>query len=135
MFQFLLSRLKSFRHAFSGIAFVLRTQKNAWIHSVILGLALLAAFWLRLPTGDWAVILLTAAMVFATEFINTAIEAVVDLASPAEHALAKAAKDVGAAAVLIAALSAILIGLLVLGPPLWERLSSIAVQSATSLQR
>jgi diacylglycerol kinase len=64
-------------------------------------------------------------MVFAAEFINTAIEAVVDLASPRKHPLGKVGKDVGAAAVLIAALAAVLIGLLILGPPLLEKLSSL----------
>jgi diacylglycerol kinase len=61
-------------------------------------------------------------MVFTAEFLNTAIEAVVDLASPQKHPLAKVGKDVGAAAVLIAALAAVLVGLLILGPPLWARL-------------
>jgi diacylglycerol kinase len=62
-------------------------------------------------------------MVFTAEFINTAIEAVVDLASPGKHPLAKVGKDVGAGAVLVAALSAVLIGLLILGPPMWMKLS------------
>jgi diacylglycerol kinase len=60
-------------------------------------------------------------MVFTAEFINTAIEAVVDLASPVQHPLAKVGKDVGAGAVLVSALAAALIGLLILGPPLWAR--------------
>jgi len=68
-------------------------------------------------------LLLTIAMVWTAEFINTALEAVVDLASPQNHPLAKVGKDVGAAAVLIAALTSILIGLLILGPPLWDRIN------------
>lgn len=79
--------------------------------------------WLKLPARDWAVLVLTIAMVFMAEFINTAIEAVVDLASPVHHPLGKVGKDVGAGAVLVAALAAIIIGLLILGPPLWARLS------------
>jgi diacylglycerol kinase len=67
-------------------------------------------------------------MVFAAEFLNTSIEAVVDLASPDHHPLAKIAKDVGAAAVLVAALAAILVGLLILGPPLWAKLSPLLNQ-------
>jgi diacylglycerol kinase len=59
--------------------------------------------------------------VFSAEFINTSIEAVVDLATREHHPLAKIGKDVGAAAVLVAALAAILIGLLILGPPLWQK--------------
>jgi len=82
----------------------------------------IVAFWLELPARDWAVLILTITMVFTAEFINTAIEAVVDLASPQKNLLAKVGKDVGAAAVLIAALAAVLIGLLILGPPLWAKL-------------
>jgi len=62
-------------------------------------------------------------MVWTAEFLNTALEAVVDLASPESNHLAKVGKDVGAAAVLIAASSSAIIGLLILGPPLWERLT------------
>lgn len=82
-------------------------------------MVVLLAFWLRLPLGDWAVLILTIALVWVGEFINTAIEAVVDLASPQHHHLARTAKDVAAAAVLLAAFASILVGLLILGPPLW----------------
>jgi len=125
MRQFIVSRLLSFRHAFAGIGYMLRTQRNAWIHTVIFVLALLAAAWLKLPPRDWVLILLTAVLVFGAELVNTSIEAVVDLASPDMHPLARAAKDTAAAAVLLAAFSAILIGLLLLGPPLWDKLSSL----------
>ena len=121
--NFLISRWHSLGHAFRGWGYVMRTQHNALIHAVAATLVFLVSLWLRLPTRDWAVLILTIAMVFAAEFINTAIEAVVDLASPRQHPLAKVGKDVGAAAVLIAALSAVLIGLLILGPPLWAKIS------------
>jgi diacylglycerol kinase len=100
----------------------MRTQRNAWIHSAIAAVVLIVGLWLGLPRRDWAVLVLTAALVFVAEFINTSIEAVVDLASPQEHPLAMIGKDVGAAAVLISALAAILIGLLILGPPLWVKI-------------
>ena len=120
--EFFISRAHSFGHAFHGWWYVIRTQRNAWIHAVITILVLLVAWWLRLPLRDWAVLFLTIAMVWTAEFINTALEAVVDLASPQRHPLAKVGKDVGAAAVLIAALAAILVGLLIMGPPLWDKL-------------
>lgn len=119
---FLVSRWHSFGHAIRGWLYVLRTQQNAWVHALAAAMVCVLGLWLGLPARDWAVIVLTIAMVFAAEFVNTAIEAVVDMASPARHPLAKVGKDVGAAAVLIAAAAAIVIGLLVLGPPLWERL-------------
>jgi diacylglycerol kinase len=80
---------------------------------------------LGLPLQEWAVLILTIAMVWTAEFLNTALEAVVDLASPNRHPLAKVGKDVGAAAVLIAAMSAVIIGLIILGPPLYARLTLI----------
>ena len=126
---FTLDRLRSFRHALRGWNFVLKTQKNAWVHSLAALAVLVFGLWLQLPARDWAVLVLTIAMVFTAEFINTAIEAVVDLASPGTHPLAKVGKDVGAAAVLVAALSAVLIGLLILGPPLWAKLNLLLEHS------
>ena len=123
--QFITSRIAAFGHAFRGWAYVLQTQHNAWIHSLIATLVILVGLWLGLPTRDWAVLVLAIAMVFTAEFINTSIEAVVDLASPTHHPLAKVGKDVGAAAVLIAAISSVVIGLLVLGPLLWQRLQGL----------
>jgi diacylglycerol kinase len=121
--EFIISRIQSFGHAFRGWGYVLKTQHNAWIHSTVATLVIILGLWLELPARDWAVLVLAIAMVYTAEFINTSIEAVVDLASPVHHPLAKVGKDVGAAAVLVAALAAALIGLLILGPPLWARLT------------
>jgi len=123
--EFIHSRIESFGHAFRGWGHVLKTQHNTWIHAVVAVLVFIIAFWLKLSTQDWAILIIMVTIVFTAEFINTAIEAVVDLVSPQKHPLAKIGKDVGAAAVLIAALAAILIGLLILGPPLWLKLSSL----------
>jgi len=117
------SRLASFRHAFAGWWYVLRTQHNAWIHAVASLAVLGAALWLRVERLDWAILILTVAVVWVAEFVNTSVEAVVDLLSPDIHPLAKIAKDIAAASVLIAALAALVVGLLVLGPPLWLRFS------------
>jgi diacylglycerol kinase (ATP) len=117
------SRLASFRYAFAGWWYVLRTQHNAWIHALVAVAVIAVALWLGLDFRDWAILLLTVAVVWVAEFVNTAVETLVDLVSPEIHPLAKAAKDIAAAAVLIAALAAIVIGVLVLGPPLWMRLS------------
>jgi len=119
---FITSRIAAFGHAFRGWGHVLKTQHNAWIHSLIASIVIVLGLWLGLPPSDWAILVLTIAMVFSAEFINTAIEAVVDLASPVHHPLAKVGKDVGAGAVLVAALAAIVIGLLILGPPLWTKI-------------
>jgi diacylglycerol kinase len=115
------SRLASFRHAFAGWWYVLRSQRNAWIHAVASIAVFVLALWLELERVEWAILLLTVALVWVAEFVNTSVEAVVDLLSPDIHPLAKVAKDVAAAAVLIAALAAVVIGLLILGPPLFKK--------------
>ncbi|MFN0051290.1 MAG: diacylglycerol kinase family protein [Planctomycetales bacterium] len=117
------SRGASFRHALTGCAYVLRTQRNAWIHAVATLVVVAAGLWLPLAPAEWAILLLTIAAVWVAEFLNTALEAVVDLASPTVHPLAKVAKDVAAAAVLITAIAALLVGLLILGPALRSRLT------------
>ncbi len=128
MLEFIKSRIQSFGHAFHGWAYVIRNEKNAWIHAVVTILVVLVATWLSIPLTEWAILVLTIALVWSAEFLNTAIEAVVDLASPVHHPLAKVGKDVGAAAVLIAACAAVLVGLLILGPHLWLRLAPVLVR-------
>jgi diacylglycerol kinase len=122
MIEFLTSRTRSFRYAFEGWWHVIRTQQNAWIHAVVSVVVIIMGFWLRISPQDWAVIILAIAMVWAAEFFNTALEAIVDLASPQTNHLAKVGKDVGAAAVLIAATASVLIGLLIFGPPFWVKI-------------
>ena len=103
MGNFIHSRVLSFRNAIRGWWFVIRTQKNAWIHAVITVLVIVVGLFLKLPIRDWAVLLVTISTVWTAEFLNSALEAVVDLASPDQHPLARVGKDVGAAAVLAAA--------------------------------
>lgn len=125
MRDFLASRLRSFRYAFTGWGYVLRTQRNTWIHAAASIAVVLLGWWVGLQALDWAIIFIAITLVWMAEFLNTALEAVVDLASPQQHPLAKVGKDVGAAAVLLSALAAVIIGILVLGPPLWARLSML----------
>lgn len=116
------NRLASFRHAFDGVSFVFHTTPNAWIHLAITVIVIGVGWWLQLGALHWAALALVVGLVWIAEFINTAIESAVDMASPEIHPLAGAAKDVAAAAVLLAAGTAVVVGLLVLGPPLLARL-------------
>jgi diacylglycerol kinase len=123
---FFKSRIKAFGYAFSGWWFVIRTQRNAWIHMVVSVIVIIMSFILHISASDWALILLAIAMVWIAEFLNTALEAVVDIATNHQHhELARVGKDVGAAAVLIAAASSVVIGILILGPPLWSMIKSL----------
>ncbi len=116
------STARSFGYAFSGLGYLFRTQRNSRIHAFFGVAAIGVAAWLRINRIEWAIILWTISAVIILEGVNTAIEAVVDLASPEIHPLAKTAKDVAAAMVLFAAMTAIVVGLLILGPPLLHRL-------------
>src|SRR5687767_15714976 len=120
-----LNRLDSFRHAFRGWWYTIRTQPNAWIHAVASIGAVVLGLWLGLNPLEWAVILLAMGIVWVAEFFNTAIESVVDLASPELHPLAGIAKDVAAAAVLVGAGTALLTGLIIIGPPLLQRVLNL----------
>jgi len=120
--HFIRSRLPAFRHAFRGLGYVLKTQKNAWIHSAATLVVIALGLWLKLSLGEWVPLVMVIGLVWLSEAFNTAIEALTDLASPVPHPLAKVAKDTAAAAVLLAALTSVVIGLLILGPPLLQRL-------------
>lgn len=115
-------RLLSFSYAFSGWKYVVRTQPNAWVHAVVSVCVIGLAIWLHISALEWAVLILTTMAVWMAELFNTALEVIVDMTSPEYHPLAKTAKDVAAAAVLVGAICAVVIGLLILGPPLWTRL-------------
>ncbi len=123
MSNFLRSRARSFRHAFAGWGYALRTQPNTWIHAAFTLAVIIVCLWLRLPALNFAVIILTITLVWVAELVNTAIESTMDLVSPNHHQLAKAGKDAAAGAVLVSAVGAILTGLLVIGPPLWDKLN------------
>jgi len=124
MRHYFTTRKKSFQYAFSGVQFVLRTQKNAWIHLLFTAAVILAGVLLGLTWIEWVFIILCIAFVWVTEFVNTAIEAAVDLSGDVEHPVAKISKDVAAAAVLIAAISAVAIGALIFIPKLLDLLKN-----------
>ena len=110
------SILKSFRFALDGIRFALKTQKNLHIHLTIASLVILLSVFLHCSSIEITILLLTIVVVISLELVNTAIEATIDLVSPHSQPLAKIAKDLGAAAVLIAALCSVIIGVIILGP-------------------
>ena len=118
MAEFFRSRARSFRYAFAGWWYVIRTQRNAWIHTVASLAVFVLALLLQLAARDIALLIVCIALVWMAEFFNTSLEAVIDLASPDVHPLAKVGKDVAAAAVLITALASALVGFLIMGPPL-----------------
>lgn len=110
--------LRAFGFAFQGLIHLFATQWNARIHFLAMLVVCVAGWWLRISRIEWLILILTCTLVISLEAINTAIEAAVDRCSTEIHPLAKTAKDVGAAAVLIAAIGAVVIGCVVFVPHL-----------------
>jgi diacylglycerol kinase (ATP) len=109
-------RLRSIKFAVRGIATMIRTQHNAWIHATATVVVIAAGLVLRLSAPEWCWVVLAIMSVWTAEALNTAFEFLTDVASPAFHPMAGQAKDVAAGAVLLAACGAVAIGVLVLGP-------------------
>ncbi len=117
--------LRSFRYAFAGIGYVLRTQRNARVHLTIIVLVIAAGFFFRVSAVEWAILALAMGMVFSAEMINTVAELAVDLLTQHYHPMAKVAKDVGAGAVLVAAIAAVAVGVAIFGPRVWSWLARL----------
>ena len=106
--------VRSFEHAYRGMIYAVRTQRNMRLHVVVAVLVLVASLLVGVSKLELAVLVLTIMLVFVTELFNTAMEFVVDLATKEFHPLAKLAKDVSAGAVLVSSVGAVLVGYLVL---------------------
>ena len=115
---FLAARLDSFRYAGNGIAVMMRSQHNAWLHAIATVVVCLVAFYLDVTRDEWCCIVLTMVTVWSAEALNTALEFLANAVAPTPHPLIKKAKDVAAGAVLLAVAGAMIIGVLILGPRL-----------------
>lgn len=109
-------RIRSFYYAFKGLAEVVRSQANMRIHLLAAAAALFAAWFFNISPGEWMILILVIGMVLSAEVMNTAIEYLTDLISPAQHPLAGKAKDAAAAAVLLCALTAVIVGSIIFLP-------------------
>jgi diacylglycerol kinase (ATP) len=113
-------RVQSFRYAWYGLALMLRSQHNAWLHAFASICIVGAGTLFGLTAGEWCWVILAIMAVWTAEALNTALEFLADAATSEFHPLVKCAKDVAAGGVLISALGSVVIGLLVLGPHLIE---------------
>ncbi|MBQ3432555.1 MAG: diacylglycerol kinase family protein [Clostridia bacterium] len=112
--------LKGFKYAFKGIFYALHTQKNMRFHATIMAFMfffLLKYDFFEITRGQFAVLALTCGIVLSLEFVNSSIEAVVDLVSPEYNRLAGIAKDTAAGAVLMSAIAAVVVGLIIMLQP------------------
>ena len=108
--------INSFRYAIEGIIYAFKYEQNIIVHTVAMFLVIVLGFIVKISYFEWLVCLILFGLVIATEMINTAIEATVDLACKKKDPLAKIAKDTASGAVLIFAFTSIVAGLLIFVP-------------------
>ncbi len=108
--------IQSFQHACKGLLFLFREQQNAWIHLFAATGVVVAGFFFRLTTTEWLLVVFAIGFVFSAELLNSAIEEIVNLVSPDFNKKAGKIKDMAAAAVLISAITAAIIGLTIFIP-------------------
>lgn len=115
-------RLRSFVYAGRGLRLLVQEEHNAWLHLAATAIVVGAGLLLRISLDDWRWLVLAVALVWVTEAVNTAVEALCDHVSPGFDPSIGKVKDLAAGAVLVASIAAAGIGLVTLGPPLLQRL-------------
>ena len=113
-------RIKSFKYAFQGLFYVVKTQTNMLLHLLATIVVIAAGFFYKISTTEWLFLILSIALVLVSEIVNTAIEEIVNFISPNYHKKAGLIKDLGAAFVLLAAIFSIIIGLIIFLPKILE---------------
>ena len=116
------ARWKSFACAGRGVVLLLRTQVNARIHLLATGAVIAAGFAFRIARGEWVLLAITIGIVWIAEAANTAIEFLADRITREHDEQIRRAKDIAAGGVLVAAITAAVIGILVIGPHAWAML-------------
>lgn len=122
------ARFRSFSYAFAGLRFLMRNEHNAWVHAALSLGVIATGIGLGVSAADWRWLILSIGLVWMAEAVNTAIEQLCDLVSPAPHPIIKASKDLAAGAVLVCAVVAALIGALTIYPYLGGS-AKVAMQS------
>ena len=114
-------RIKSFKYAFNGLWVVIKEEHNARIHLAAAVVVTFAGFYFEITAMEWVTLVLTMGVVISMEIINSSIENLCDFVSPNKHELIKKVKDLAAAAVLVSAYSALIIGLIIFVPKITEQ--------------
>ena len=111
----IIKRAKSFSHAGRGLLVFINTTHNSWIHIAVLVIVVVLGLYFKITNTEWIALIIVSGLVLISEAINTAIEIDIDLTSPEYHPYARDTKDVAAGAVLISAVTAVIVGVLVFG--------------------
>ena len=113
-------RVESFGFAFNGLKILIREEHNARIHLLAVVCVTIAGFGFKISTPEWIAVVGAFGFVIAMEIVNSTIEGISDFISPEKHEMIKKIKDLSAAAVLVAAITAFIIGLIIFSPKILE---------------
>ncbi|MHA4807834.1 diacylglycerol kinase family protein [Flavitalea flava] len=119
------SRAKSFTYAGAGIVQFLRMEHNAWIHLAATILVAIAAWFFKVTGLEAIALVFAVGLVWVTEMLNTCLEKMADLITAEERPEIKFIKDLAAGAVLVAAITSVIIGLIIFIPRMAEFLSKL----------
>ncbi|TWU58002.1 diacylglycerol kinase [Rubripirellula reticaptiva] len=120
---------QKFAFAVTGLIHAVKTQNSFWVHLPVALAAMGIGYWLELEPWRWVSIVVAIAMVLSSELLNTAIEEMVRVVHPSHDVQIGRALDAAAAAVLVAAIAAAVIGVIAIGPPLWDTVFDLATSS------
>lgn len=109
-------RIKSFCYAFAGLRVLFREEHNSWIHATAAVLAIAAGFLFCISPGEWIAVIIVIGMVFSAEILNSSLERTADFVKAERDDRKRDIKDLGAAAVLVTAISAALVGIMIFLP-------------------
>lgn len=112
--------LYSFKYAFTGIISSIKKERNMKIHISIMTIVMLLGIILKIQKIEWIICIILFGLVISLEMINTSIEIVVDMVMPNKNENAKNAKDISAGAVLIVAITSLIIGLIIFIPKIYN---------------
>lgn len=120
MSRWFASVLRSFGPALAGLAWALKTQRNLQVHAVAAVVVVVLGIWLEIADWEWCAVLLATGLVWTAELLNTAIEVLADRVTKEREEAIRRVKDTAAAAVLMAAVAAMTVGVVILVPKLWR---------------
>ena len=115
-------RIKSFSYAFAGLRVLFREEHNSWIHTMAAVLAIAAGFLFRISPGEWIAVIIVIGMVFSAEILNSSLERTADFVKAERDDRKRDIKDLGAAAVLVTAITAALVGIMIFLPKIIDLL-------------
>lgn len=115
---------QSFNNAIAGLTYLMKSQRNTRYHTSASIIVFYLAFWLQVTKFEFAFLIVTMALVWSMEAINTSCEKMLDMVSPRYSKRAKRVKDMAASAVLLISVAAAVAGLLILSPPLHDKILS-----------